>query len=64
MAALTMIEVHLHQELHDRICANALDDGLSLAHYIALLLDQQVPRPGSPEFKIAAAVRKSLRVTH
>jgi predicted HicB family RNase H-like nuclease len=45
MAALTMIPVHLHQELHDRIQANALDDGLSLAHYIATLLDQNVPRP-------------------
>jgi hypothetical protein len=61
---LTMIPIHLHQELHDRICANALDDGLSLAEYIATLLDLLVPHPGTPEFRIAAAVRKSLGMCH
>ena len=64
MSTLTTVPIHLHQELRDRIAANAIDEGFSVEHYIAKFLDQHVPRPGTTEFAIAAAVRKALRVTH
>jgi predicted DNA-binding ribbon-helix-helix protein len=55
---LAVIPVRLERELFDCIHGNAADDGLTMSEYIARLLDEHVPRPGTLEHAIAAAVKE------
>jgi hypothetical protein len=50
----------LEPELFDCIHDNAADDGLTMSEYVARLLDEHVPRPGSLKHAIAAAVKGVL----
>jgi predicted DNA-binding ribbon-helix-helix protein len=55
-----VIPVHLERELFECIHGNAADDGLTMSEYVARLLDEHVPRPGSLKHAIAAAVKDVL----